>query len=255
MVVPLSRTETACRLLIRCVDRYGLHMSYTRRAAPGRHTSLMQDAVRLLLVLNTASEPLPAPAPLDAPANTVAVLHTQVLLQKLDFWVRNPDYLADELLTRYENDGNTADLALAKQILESDEPEVRSYPMLRYLFGAYEPLDEALAVLATPGLVFARRRGSHTRVTHWDYYVTKAGRDTAERSISAVPELKYYVDRTRLVVDLAAGHRGTALKDIQYLQAEYADATLGRYIASIASRARQRLQEISDRAAKGSAHR
>lgn len=222
-------------------------MSYTRPAAPGRQTSLMQDAVRLLLLLNTAAQPLPVPHPREAPANAIGVLHTQLLLQKLDFWVRNPDYLADELLTRYENDHDPEDLALAQQILESDEPEVRSYPMLRYLFGAYEPLDESLAVLATPGLVFARRRVSNAKVTQWDYYVTAAGRDAAERSISVVPELKYYVDRTRLVVDLAAGRRGTALRDIQYLQAEYADAALGRYIASIASRARLRLQEIIGR--------
>jgi len=103
-----------------------------------------------------------------------------------------PDYLADELLTRYEQEGEAADLSLAKQILDSDEPEVRSYPMLRYLFGAYEPLDEPLAVLATPGLVYARRRESIAKILQWDYYVTEAGRDAAERSLAVVPELKYY---------------------------------------------------------------
>jgi hypothetical protein len=106
-------------------------------------------------------------------------------------------------------------------------------------------------VLATPGLVFARRRESNARILQWDYYVTEVGRDTAERSIATVPELKYYVDRTRLVVDLAAGRRGTALRDIQYLQAEYADAALGRYIAGIASRARHRLREITARGPGG----
>jgi hypothetical protein len=49
---------------------------------------------------------------------------------------------------------------LARQILESDEPEVRSYQMLRYLFGAYEPLDEALSVLRSPGLVIRRKQGA-----------------------------------------------------------------------------------------------
>ena len=119
----------------------------------------MQDAVRLLLLLNTASEPVSDPLPEEAPAGSVGVVRGQVRLQKLDFWVRNPDYLANELLDRYESDGDETDLALARQILESDEPELRSYPMLRHLFGAYEPLDEALAVLATPGLAFARRHG------------------------------------------------------------------------------------------------
>lgn len=219
-------------------------MSYEGSTDQDRQTSLMQDAVRLLLLLNTASEPVSDPPPDEAPVDSVGVVRGQVLLQKLDFWVRNPDYLANELLNRYESDGDEADLTLARQILESDEPELRSYPMLRHLFGAYEPLDEALAVLATPGLAFARRQGWAGKTTLWNYYVTAAGRGAAEHAIAEVPALQYYVDRTQLVVDLAAGRRGTALKDIQYLQAEYADAALGRLIASIATRTRSRLEEL-----------
>lgn len=205
----------------------------------------MQDAVRLLLLVNTASEPVPDPPPVEAPAGSVGVVHGQKLLQALDFWVRNPDYLANELLNRYESDRDEADLTLARQILGSDEPEIRSYPMLRHFFGAYEPLDEALAVLATPGLVFVRRQGGGGKTTLWSYYLTAVGRRVAENAIAEVPALLYYVDRTQLVVDLAAGRRGTALKDIQYLQAEYADAAFGRLIASIAPRTRLRLQELT----------
>jgi hypothetical protein len=209
-----------------------------------RSTSVQQDAVRLLLLIHTAGEPLEQPISADAPANSVAVLRTQVLLQKLDFWVRNPDYLADELLTRFENEGDQRDLAMAGEILDSDQPEVRSYPMLRYLFGAYEPLDEALAVLAAPGLVVPRRRGVPGHVIQHDYYLTTAGRTSAEAIVATAPAFVYYVERTRLVVDLAAGKRGSALRDIQYLQAEYADAQLGSYIAGISERARKRLQAL-----------
>ncbi len=205
----------------------------------------------MLLLLNTASEPVSDPPPVEAPANSVGIVRGQVLLQKLDFWVRNPDYLANELLNRYESDGDETDLTLARQILESDEPELRSYPMLRHLFGAYEPLDEALAVLATPGLAFARRQGGPAKTTMWNYYVTAAGREAVEHAIAEVPALQYYVDRTQLVVDLAAGRRGTALKDIQYLQAEYADAALGRLIASIAPRTRMRLQVLTRSSLEG----
>lgn len=109
------------------------------RVADGRTTSVYQDAVRLLLLIAAAAEPLPTPPSDDTPDDAVAVLHTQVLLQKLDFWLRNPDYLADELISRFELDGDPEDLNLAREILDSDEPEVRSYQMLRYLFGAYEP--------------------------------------------------------------------------------------------------------------------
>jgi len=208
-----------------------------------RPTSVYQDAVRLLLLISQVAEPLPSPPPADAPAGAVAVLHSQVLLQKLDFWLRNPDYLADELISRFESDGNKDDLDLAREILESDEPEVRSYQMLRYLFGAYEPLDEALSVLRTPGLVIRRRRGIPSHITHHDYYLTESGRDTARSIVEAAPELAYYAERSKLVADLAAGRRGSALRDIQYLQPEYADAEIGTRIAGIADRARQRLKD------------
>ncbi|MEU8828898.1 hypothetical protein [Streptomyces sp. NPDC048636] len=38
----------------------------------------------------------------DVPAATAGVVHTQVRLQKLDFWVRYPGYLAFELMNEYE---------------------------------------------------------------------------------------------------------------------------------------------------------
>ncbi|WP_090957217.1 hypothetical protein [Arthrobacter sp. ov118] len=211
--------------------------------AAGRTTSVYQDAVRLLLLINAAAEDLSGPIPEGAPANAVAVLRSQVLLQKLDFWLRNPDYLADELISRFERDGNADDLDLARQILESEEPEVRSYQMLRHLFGAYEPLDEALAVLRTPGLVVRRRQGKAAHTSQHDYYLTAAGRSAARAIVETVPDLAYYVERARLVVDLAGGRRGSALRDIQYLQVEYADAALGTHIAGIADRARSRLKD------------
>ncbi len=226
-------------------------MATLDQVADGRTTSVYQDAIRLLLLIDAAAGPLPDPRPVQTPSDAVAVLYSQVLLQKLDFWLRNPDYLADELISRFERDGNSEDLDLARNILESDEPEVRSYQMLRYLFGAYEPLDEALSVLRTPGLVIRRKHGNSVHVTQHDYYLTTSGRTAAQTIIDTVPDLSYYAERSTLVADLAAGRRGSALRDIQYLQPEYADAALGTYIAGIADRARQRLADALARAEGG----
>src|SRR4051812_31970804 len=48
-------------------------------------TSRMQDAVRLLLLIDGAAEPVGSPPPPAAPDGAAGVLRTQVLLQKLDF--------------------------------------------------------------------------------------------------------------------------------------------------------------------------
>lgn len=227
------------------------YVASLEQIADGRTTSVYQDAVRLLLLLDAAAELLPTPHPSDAPADAVAVLRSQLLLQKLDFWLRNPDYLADELISRFERDGNVEDLELARSILESDEPEVRSHHMLRHLFGAYEPLDEALSVLRTPGLVIRRRQGNVGRTAQHDYYLTASGRAVAQKIVDSAPDLSYYVERSALVADLAAGRRGSALRDIQYLHPEYADAALGTHIAGIASRARRRLRDALTSVEKG----
>lgn len=236
-MLPLS---VACRGFSR--ERLGV--SPTEQTAQGQVTSRLQDAVRLLLLIDGAAEPLDDPPPPAAPAGAVAVFRTQVGLQKLDFWLRNPDYLANVLLDRYEETGNQEMLWEAERILNSEEPEVRRYPMLRYRFGAYEPLDGALSVLAGPGLVFRRREGTIDRTRQHNYYLTARGRTVAREIVAEVPELAYYVDRVALLMRLTAGRGGTALKDEQYREQEYADARWHSPIAPISDRVRARLKAL-----------
>ena len=201
--------------------------------------------MRLLLLIGGACEP-PAAVELEDPglATAVGVVRSQVRLQKLDFWLRNPDYLADELLNDYVASRERALLDRAAAILDSEEPEVRSYPMLRHHFGAYEPLDDALAVLRSAGLVVRRRRGTVDRVRQHDYYLLARGRQVVEEIISAAPVFKYYIDRVALVLALADEHSGSELKDRQYLQRDYAEAPLGTRIGAVRDRARARLAEL-----------
>ncbi|WP_219911772.1 hypothetical protein [Nonomuraea fuscirosea] len=208
-------------------------------------TSREQDAVRILLLIDGACEDVSdADRALPGLAEAVGVVRTQVRLQKLDFWLRNPDYLADELLTEYEKSGEEPLLELAGSILDSEEPEVRRYPMLRHHFGAYEPLDDALAVLRSAALVGRRRRGTVNRVRQHDYFLLAAGREVARQVIYEAPVFQYYVERTRLVLALADGLGGSQLKQRQYLQREYAEATRGERIASVTARARARLEKL-----------
>lgn len=208
----------------------------------------MQDAVRILMLIDKAAEPVNGAtlAAADPPlATVVGVVRTQVRLQKLDFWVRNPDYLANELLNDYEDgDQDATLLQMAGQILDSEEPELRRYPMLRYLFGAYEDLEDALSVLRQADLVIRRKKGRPGNVTRTDYYFTQAGEVLAARIRKDFPDLAWYSTRAALVVLLADGQGATTLKDRQYLIDEYIKTPHGVRIPSITDRARRRLADI-----------
>jgi DNA-binding HxlR family transcriptional regulator len=208
-----------------------------------RKATRSQDAVRLLLLIDAAAQQLTEED--AAPAATVGVVHTQVRLQKLDFWVRNPDYLAYELMNEYEQaPDETGLLDLAAEILESEEPDVRRFPMLRHKFGAFEELDDALAPLVERGLIRKTQRLGRKRIVEHIYFLLERGRDVAGSLVVEAPALKWYLDRTRLVVALVDGLGGTQIKDRQYLQQDYADTPWRQYIAPITEQARARLVEL-----------
>lgn len=213
----------------------------------GSPTTRTQDAVRILMLIDKAVEPVPAAetAHDSALVTAVGVVRTQVRLQKLDFWVRNPDYLANELLNDYDGgDHDPALLDLAAQILDSEEPELRRYPMLRYLFGAYEDLDDALSILRQADLVVRRKRGRIGHVQRADYYLLQAGRDLVVDICAEYPQLGWYSSRAKLVVDLGSGQGATQLKDRQYVVDEYVKTPNGMRIPCITERARARLADI-----------
>jgi hypothetical protein len=218
--------------------------------APASDGDPFFDAVRLLLLLDAAVVDMDSRGADSVPVGAVGVVRTQTLLQKLDFWLRYPDYLADELLTDYESSGEPVLLEIASEILDSEEPELRVIPMLRYKFGAYEPLDMPMSVLSVAGLAVVRWSRTEQRVRQYDYYLTAKGRVTARSCVEDFPDLAWYGQRTRLVVALAqgTGMTGTALRKRQYLQRDYAGTGLNEEIASIADRARQRLKVLRDAA-------
>jgi hypothetical protein len=173
------------------------------------------------------------------------VVRTQVRLQKLDFWVRNPDYLANELLNEYETDPESPGLVdEAERILTSQEPDLRRFPMLRHRFGAFEQLDNALSVLVEKGLARKRHRLGGARVLQHYYYLLAHGRTTAAGLVAEAPALAWYVDRTRIVVNLVDGVGGTRIKERQYLQRDYAGTPIGSYIPAITEQVRARLAAL-----------
>lgn len=199
-----------------------------------------QHAVRLLVLMSRCGEQ----ATKSDPPGMAAVVRSELRLQAMDFWLRNPDYLADELITLVES-GAIEDtyLGVAEHLLNNPEPDLRYYPMPKWLHGAFEPLDDAFSLLETYGLATALRRGTPGRnVEQTQFFLTDAGAAGAA-DLANDPVLGWYAQQVELVALVARDDVGSRLKDRQYLQTTYANTDLGANIASIADRVRARLIE------------
>ncbi|MFE7215488.1 hypothetical protein ACFU93_37385 [Streptomyces sp. NPDC057611] len=135
-------------------------------------------------------------------------------------------------------------LDLAEDILSSQEPDLRRFPMLRHRFGAFEELDDALAVLVERGLLKKTQVLRERKVAEHRYYLLQAGRTLAVNIVVEAPALAWYVERTKRVVALVDGLGGSQLKKRQYLLRDYADTPIGSYITPITDQARARLRAL-----------
>ncbi len=158
--------------------------------------------------------------------------------------MRYPDYLANELLNAYEVNGSKAVFDTAKRIFDDREPDLRHLPMIRYHFGAFEPLDNALAILRAADLIRIKRSGQPGHIQRHLYLLTQQGLEAMDSLAHAAPELAWYKDRAQLVAEVAGEQGGKALKDRQYLQKEYAETDLSQPIRSISERVMNRLRVL-----------
>lgn len=165
-------------------------------------------------------------------------------LQALDFWVRYPDYLADEILSQYEHDGDVDLLVQARAIFADEEPNLRKLPMLRRYFGAYEPLDTSLGILKSRGLVLPRTRKAVDGKSRHDFLTGHFSRTKSDEIVSLFPTLRWYRTRTELVMKVAKGRGGFDLKKRQHAQKEYHEAQSGDLIPTIAGRVLERLEAL-----------
>lgn len=219
----------------------------TGPAASVRPTaSVVQHAIRVLVILDACGESVRA----SDPDGCVGVIRAEVRLQALDFWLRNPDYLAGELLGMVESGTLPAShLAEVEHLLHDPEPDLHWYPMPRWHYGAYEALDDAFSVLSSYGLAEVRRLGGVRNTAASQLFITGKGKQ-AVNDLAAEPVLRWYTEQVKLVKLVAGNDNGTALKKRQYEQAEYAKTKLGVNIAPIADAVRERLA-VAQAAAKG----
>ncbi len=199
-----------------------------------------RDALRILFILKAGGSPA---APADA--DVALVFKGEARLQAFDFWVRNPDYLAAELLDAYVETKDNSCFEAAQAILDDEEPDLRRVPMIRYFFGAYERLDDALSLLRSRALLrITGTKGANNKVLETDFVLTKAGHDACSMAVAQEPILQWYADRAQLVAKVAGSMGGTALKQKQYQRASYAETKLGGIIPAITDDVRRRIEQL-----------
>ncbi|NTJ08237.1 hypothetical protein [Rhizobium lusitanum] len=196
-----------------------------------------RDAIRLFFIIVAGSTEFRDSAFPDYDA----VFQGESRLQALDFWVRYPDYLGDEMLSQHEQSSDPAKLATVRKIFDDDEPSLRRLPMLRKYFGAYEPLDTSLGILKSRGLVLPRSKASVAGTASHDFLVGGFARQKHSDILRAFPTLDWYRARAELVVQIARGRGGFELKKRQHAQKEYHEAQSGDLIPTIALRVQKRL--------------
>lgn len=208
-----------------------------------RGGSTSQTATRILILMEVLGAPVGASC--DVPG-AVAVMSSLIRLQKLDFWLRNPDYLADELLTELETGRVERELVEpdVRRMLSGAAPQLHTYPMERYIHGAYEFIDDALAVLRTYELIVHRRAAPSGSLARRDYFLLSKGRETITRMRADISDLGWYFDQASAISLIADAAAGVRAKDRQYLQPEYGRTAHGEVIPSILERVRERSEKM-----------
>ena len=208
------------------------------------HLRRCRDAVRLLHILDACGAPV-GRVSARMPSNAVKLIDSATRLQKLDFWVRYPGYLAHELLNQFEDSGDETLLVEAEAVMGGIEPELRTLGMLRFLFGAYEPIDDAMATLQAYGMaeMVVQRRPGENRVDRREFFLTRAGAASAAES-AVHDSLRWYAERAALVARVAGSRKGAALKKAQYSVDVYENTIWNKIITPIDSEVRERLGRL-----------
>jgi hypothetical protein len=178
----------------------------------------------------------------------VSIFKGETRLLAFDFWMRNPDYLAAELLDLFEQNGDSVYLQAAETIFDNDEPDLRRVPMIRYLFGAYDRMDDSLSLLRSRDLIRITGLKSKSKVKETDFLLTAKGQEVCSSAVIQEPMLRWYADRAELVAKVAGDRGGKALKQQQYERVTYAETKYGGVIPPITSDVRHRLGQLKETA-------
>lgn len=206
-----------------------------------REQEFYQNSIRVLFILYFFSEDYYAP---DNP-DLVKVFYSEVRIQKIDFLLRYPSYLCDELMNIGDSKprlkSEITDTVL--YILDNNEPKLKTKEMQRFFFGAYDKLDEIILFLWGYGFIkFESKRRLDMTQHQKEYYMTKYGIEKIDTGLSKLPSLKWYIARCKLIKKYFGDLSGTELRQMQYEHPEYRDANWNDVIKDIETRVRKRFE-------------
>src|SRR5690606_33036533 len=171
-----------------------------------------RDRFRILLILYCFGEE-------TGETEYPLVFYSEIKIQAIDFFIRNPDYLALQLLSLVEE--GTKDQAaiksLIKKIYREAEPEIRRVEMEKFFYGAYEDIDDIIAFLHARGLIkYESKLRTNQRVAEKHYYITAKAKVIIEKARKSVSAAKWYFNRCDIIKEYLGDSTGTNLKARQY---------------------------------------
>jgi len=178
------------------------------------------------------------------PPDCTKVIRSQIAFLARDFWVRYPDYLADELIDIALDRQDVTHLEQAEGLLDDPTIDFDWLPMVRWRNGAYWWMTDAIAILVSNELVEYCPKSSTAGIAQHLYYLTTAGEDFVNSVLSGVVEFDAIAKRAKLAALIDPGAAGTQLKLKQYEVEEYAGTTQGSTIPSRLEAVRLRAKKV-----------
>lgn len=181
--------------------------------------------------------------------NRCKILSTNVKIQKIDFLLRNPDYLSYLLLKFIDkkefNEDDTEEIRnLIRDIFKNDEPEIRRLDMEKFFFGAYEQIDEAIAFLDSIEFIdYEKKRNKISKTYKNVYFLNKIAKEKIENNVDDFIFLKWYINRLTTIQKYFGNLSGAGLKRIQYEIKEYETTPYRQYIPEIIDKVKSEFNE------------
>ncbi|WP_196890371.1 hypothetical protein [Aureivirga marina] len=201
-----------------------------------------KDRIRIFLIIYFFGEPI------NNNPKFTRLLKSEVKIQKIHFLIRNPDYLAYELLKISEKKPNERDniKLIVDNIFKNKEPKLKKDEMEKYFFGAYESIDEIISFLTSLDLIkFESKRSSSMKKIEKEYYITKKGESFFQNKKNEKnTHANWYFERCDLIKRYFGIYSGSELKDLQYSIEEYKETKYNDFIREITSNVKLKYKKL-----------